>query len=53
MVPSFPVSYWFTDVYPHLAPSHKPVECMQHAGDILYIPEGWYHAILNVDDVGR
>eukprot|EP01048_Picozoa_sp_COSAG05_P010779 COSAG05_NODE_971_length_6368_cov_3.026320_3_plen_515_part_00 len=51
MVPTFPITYWLSDVYPRLAESHKPVECMQHPGDLLYIPEGWYHAVLNVDDV--
>jgi hypothetical protein len=22
-----------------------PLECVQKAGDILYVPEGWYHAV--------
>jgi tetratricopeptide (TPR) repeat protein len=51
MVPSYPITFWLTDVYPHLKASHKPNECIQQPGDILYIPEGWYHAVLNLDDV--
>ncbi|EDO30657.1 predicted protein [Nematostella vectensis] len=26
-----------------------PRECIQQAGDIVYIPSGWYHAVLNLD----
>lgn len=40
-VPTFPITYWFSDVYPTLDAEHKPVECMQHPGDLMYIPEGW------------
>jgi len=28
----------------------KPMECLQRPNTILYIPEGWYHGVLNVND---
>jgi hypothetical protein len=27
------------------------LECIQEPGDVMYIPEGWAHGILNLDDV--
>jgi oxalate decarboxylase/phosphoglucose isomerase-like protein (cupin superfamily) len=34
--------------YPKITSSEdKPHECFQLAGDIVYIPEGWYHATIN------
>ncbi|XP_048578218.1 uncharacterized protein LOC5501461 [Nematostella vectensis] len=36
----------------HTRPSLEydlPRECIQQAGDIVYIPSGWYHAVLNLD----
>jgi hypothetical protein len=29
----------------------RPIECVQEAGDLMYVPEGWHHAVINVDDV--
>ena len=49
---------WWLDVYPRLkAQAHDlgMVECVQGAGETLYIPPGWWHAVLNVpdEDVGE
>ena len=27
------------------------MECMQQAGDLLYVPGHWHHAVLNMDTV--
>eukprot|EP01062_Namystynia_karyoxenos_P016474 TRINITY_DN16010_c0_g1_i2.p1 TRINITY_DN16010_c0_g1~~TRINITY_DN16010_c0_g1_i2.p1 ORF type:complete len:595 (+),score=132.12 TRINITY_DN16010_c0_g1_i2:73-1785(+) len=27
-----------------------PLQASQHAGDVLYVPEGWGHAVLNMED---
>ena len=30
---------------------YKPLECIQKEGQILYLPEFWFHAVLNLGDV--
>jgi hypothetical protein len=39
---------WYRDVYPTLAPQERPLVCLQQAGDIMYIPEGFKHAVVNI-----
>ena len=31
-------------------PSIKPLECNQHIGDIIYVPEGWHHSTIAVGE---
>ena len=33
---------WFDSVYPALWQRQLPIEVIQEAGEVLYIPEGWY-----------
>ncbi|XP_023584106.1 jmjC domain-containing protein 8 isoform X1 [Trichechus manatus latirostris] len=40
---------WFHDTYPTLAPSARPLECTIQAGEVLYFPDRWWHATLNLD----
>ncbi|XP_022372651.1 jmjC domain-containing protein 8 [Enhydra lutris kenyoni] len=40
---------WFQDIYPTLVPSAKPLECTVQAGEVLYFPDRWWHATLNLD----
>eukprot|EP00747_Dinoflagellata_sp_TGD_P170962 gnl/TRDRNA2_/TRDRNA2_203822_c0_seq1.p1 gnl/TRDRNA2_/TRDRNA2_203822_c0~~gnl/TRDRNA2_/TRDRNA2_203822_c0_seq1.p1 ORF type:complete len:563 (-),score=89.94 gnl/TRDRNA2_/TRDRNA2_203822_c0_seq1:75-1763(-) len=47
---SWPIFDWLRNVYPDLKESQKPLECIQKPGDVLYIPEGWYHAVVNLAD---
>eukprot|EP01006_Ploeotia_vitrea_P008747 TRINITY_DN20912_c0_g1_i1.p1 TRINITY_DN20912_c0_g1~~TRINITY_DN20912_c0_g1_i1.p1 ORF type:complete len:499 (-),score=42.25 TRINITY_DN20912_c0_g1_i1:1354-2628(-) len=35
---------WLTDAYPNLDPEVAPIECVQQAGELLYVPESWFHA---------
>eukprot|EP00732_Lithocolla_globosa_P004307 Lithocolla_globosa_v1_NODE_3917_length_1551_cov_4.167781.p1 type:complete len:426 gc:universal NODE_3917_length_1551_cov_4.167781:1444-167(-) len=35
---------WLDKIYPFLSEMDKPIEVIQKAGDLIYIPEGWYHA---------
>ena len=28
----------------------KPIECVQHGGQVLYIPDHWWHMVLNIDE---
>lgn len=46
--PSFEQQDWVEKILPILSPRHKPVQCEQKGGQILYVPEGWYHAVTNV-----
>ena len=45
---TFGVLHWFEKVYPKLAPSERPIELIQRAGEVIYLPDGWGHATLNV-----
>ena len=45
--------YWWSEHYPRLVSSGSGaalgmVECVQQAGEVIYVPEGWWHAVLNV-----
>lgn len=39
---------WLREVYPTLSVSERPLECVQTPGDVLFIPDGWEHATLNL-----
>lgn len=50
--PSEPHIAWLTAVYPAVRKdaASRPLECVQRAGDVLYVPAGWYHATINLGD---
>ncbi|CAH1240090.1 JMJD8 [Branchiostoma lanceolatum] len=48
--PGYSVIDWFTDVYPKLKDKTKPMECVLEEGEILYLPEGYYHSVLNIGE---
>ncbi len=33
---------------PQLPPERQPLTAVQEAGDVLFVPAGWSHAILNL-----
>ncbi|KAK0398692.1 hypothetical protein QR680_002710 [Steinernema hermaphroditum] len=47
---------WFTHVYPRLLAEKDTdygvpfIECVQHPGEIMFVPSGWWHVVINVDD---
>ena len=41
-----PISYWMEQGYKHA----KPLEFVQDAGDIVYIPRYWSHAVFNLQE---
>jgi hypothetical protein len=48
-----PIQKWFDDVYTKkLAPTPgmAPLECTLGAGEVLYLPGGWYHATINMGE---
>ncbi|XP_021041864.2 jmjC domain-containing protein 8 isoform X2 [Mus caroli] len=40
---------WLLEIYPSLALSARPLECTIQAGEVLYFPDRWWHATLNLD----
>ncbi|CAE7363463.1 Jmjd8, partial [Symbiodinium sp. KB8] len=46
----FSLTDWLQLVYPTLEPAERPLEFILEAGDAAYIPDGWYHAVVNLED---
>ncbi|XP_031698307.1 jmjC domain-containing protein 8, partial [Anarrhichthys ocellatus] len=40
---------WVTETYPHLPEEEAPLECTISPGEVLYFPDRWWHATLNLD----
>eukprot|EP00656_Telonema_subtile_P001867 TRINITY_DN10810_c0_g1_i1.p1 TRINITY_DN10810_c0_g1~~TRINITY_DN10810_c0_g1_i1.p1 ORF type:complete len:298 (+),score=50.71 TRINITY_DN10810_c0_g1_i1:73-966(+) len=45
---------WFCDHLPIVRSSeawseHRPLEFVQQPGEMMYVPAGWHHAVLNID----
>jgi len=47
---SWGIQDWVDKVHPHLLDDMKPLECMQSEGDLIFVPEGFSHAVLNLAD---
>lgn len=48
-----PIRDWLLHYYgglQRLAVQHRPAECIQTRGELMYVPEGWYHATVNLAD---
>mmetsp|Transcript_93933 Transcript_93933/g.176548 ORF Transcript_93933/g.176548 Transcript_93933/m.176548 type:complete len:481 (+) Transcript_93933:69-1511(+) len=46
----WPVYDWTDSVYPKLEADLKPIECIQKPDDLIWVPELWFHATLNLGD---
>lgn len=46
----FSLTDWIQIIYPTLKQAHKPIECVLEAGDMIFVPDGWYHAVINLAD---
>jgi Cupin-like domain len=31
-------------------PEHRPMECTVYPGDVIFVPHGWWHCVVNLDD---
>ncbi|XP_068434152.1 jmjC domain-containing protein 8 [Clinocottus analis] len=40
---------WVTETYPLLPEAEAPLECTISPGEVLYFPDRWWHATLNLD----
>lgn len=40
---------WLLDIYPNLSEEERPMQCTIHPGEVLYFPDRWWHATLNLD----
>uniref|UniRef100_H2L3K5 Jumonji domain containing 8 n=1 Tax=Oryzias latipes TaxID=8090 RepID=H2L3K5_ORYLA len=40
---------WLTETYPHLPEDEAPLECTIRPGEVLFFPDRWWHATLNLD----
>ncbi|KAM6351724.1 jmjC domain-containing protein 8 isoform 2-T2 [Alca torda] len=40
---------WLHRTYPMLPPAQRPLECTLRPGEVLYFPDHWWHATLNLD----
>ncbi|KAM4531700.1 jmjC domain-containing protein 8 isoform 2-T2 [Odontesthes bonariensis] len=40
---------WLMETYPHLPEEEAPLECTIRPGEVLYFPDRWWHATLNLD----
>lgn len=40
---------WVTETYPYLPEDEAPLECTIRPGEVLYFPDRWWHATLNLD----
>ncbi|NXA37507.1 JMJD8 protein, partial [Eudromia elegans] len=40
---------WLRHTYPKLPPEERPLECTIRPGEVLYFPDRWWHATLNLD----
>lgn len=45
---------WFTDAYPRLVEAAERgelrlLECVQRPGEIVFVPSGWWHGVLNLE----
>eukprot|EP01117_Protostelium_nocturnum_P009993 TRINITY_DN3561_c0_g1_i3.p1 TRINITY_DN3561_c0_g1~~TRINITY_DN3561_c0_g1_i3.p1 ORF type:complete len:864 (-),score=310.10 TRINITY_DN3561_c0_g1_i3:42-2522(-) len=45
----FPVE-WFYSIYPTLLPHQRPMEVTQEEGETIYVPRGWWHIVVNLED---
>jgi hypothetical protein len=47
--PDKSTTQWFIDEYSNL--KNKPFECVLHPFDVIYFPDRWWHATLNIDPI--
>jgi len=41
---------WYLEEYPHVESDKKPLECILEAGELIFVPSGWWHMVLNLQE---
>jgi hypothetical protein len=41
---------WFVETYPKLTEEQKPLECILEPGEVIFVPSGWWHQVLNLTE---
>jgi hypothetical protein len=46
---------WFRDYYPHIGAEdigggRRRYECVTKPGDVMFVPSGWWHCVLNIEE---
>lgn len=44
-----PMEYML-DEFPRIPSDQRPIECIQEAGETIFVPSGWWHMVLNITD---
>ena len=48
---SVSLAEWFLNFYAEARASEEPpLECVVRAGEVIFVPSGWWHLVLNVED---
>ena len=38
---------YFRTVLPRLPPDQQPLQCTQHPGEVVFVPSGYWHTVVN------
>ncbi len=46
------IQYWkeHTEQYRKRPVDQRPMECTTHPGDVVFVPHGWWHSVINLDE---
>jgi len=47
--PDYTSRYWMEEIYMNLDDEKKPYECTLFPGEMIYFPDNWHHATINLD----
>ena len=49
--PLHDASMWLEHTFPSLSAEDRPMHCVQHPGEVVYLPAGYAHLTVNLEDV--